>query len=219
MRQFILAILLMGFVFSLANPSAVYCEELGYEYKTIEGPDGEEGVCKLPSGQEVNAWSFFRGEVGVQYSYCMKEGYGMRTVTEESDGATYVYGACILSNGTAVPVSELMGLETGETAPEEEGAEEEAPPEEPAEEGEEAPPEETAPEEPAEEEPAEPAEEEEPAEPEETAPEEPAEEEPAEPEETAGEEEPAPAAEFPLIPVLVVVIVIAVVAYWFSTKK
>ena len=210
--------LLMGFVFSLANPSAVYCEELGYEYKTVEGPDGEEGVCKLPSGQEVNAWSFFQGKVAVQYSYCTQEGYGTTTVTEDEGNWTSEYGACILANGTAVPISELMDLETGGMVPEEgteegaeeegaeepeEGAEEEQPP---AEEEEQPPAEEEAPEETGEEEQP-PAEEEQP----------PAEEEPAAPEEP---EEAAPAeGEFPLVPAIIAIIVIVVLAYWFMLKE
>mgnify|MGYP006287954183 CR=1 FL=1 len=218
MKRLILAMLLMGFVFSLANPSAVYCEELGYEYKTVEGPDGEEGVCKLPSGQEVNAWSFFQGKVAVQYSYCTQEGYGITTVTEDEGNWTSEYGACILANGTAVPISELMDLETGGMVPEEgteegaeeegaeepeEGAEEEQPP---AEEEEQPPAEEEAPEETGEEEQP-PAEEEQP----------PAEEEPAAPEEP---EEAAPAeGEFPLVPAIIAIIVIVVLAYWFMLKE
>ncbi len=211
--------LLMGFVFSLANPSAVYCEELGYEYTTVEGPDGEEGVCKLPSGQEVSAWSFFQGKVAVQYSYCTQQGYGTTTVTEDEGNWTSEYGACILANGTAVPISELMDLEKGGVAPGEEGAEEEAPPEE-TEPEEPAPPEEEQP--PAEEEQP-PAEEEAPEEGEEEQPpaeeeQPPAEEEPAAPEEP--EEEPAQAeGEFPLIPAIIAIIVIVVLAYWFMLKE
>ncbi|MBD3389997.1 DUF333 domain-containing protein [Candidatus Micrarchaeota archaeon] len=192
MKRLILAMLLMGFVFSLANPSAVYCEELGYEYKTVEGPDGEEGVCKLPSGQEVNAWSFFQGKVAVQYSYCTQQGYGMTTVTEDEGNWTSEYGACILSNGTAVSVSELMGLETGGMVPEEGAGNEtmEEGTEEPEEEGAEEP-------------------EEEPA---------PAEEEPATAEEP--EEEPAPEeGGFPLIPAIIAIIVVVVLAYWFMLKE
>lgn len=55
-----------GFV----NPAAKYCNILGYEYK-IEKNDngGEVGFCILPNGKKVNAWDFYKGKVGQEFSY------------------------------------------------------------------------------------------------------------------------------------------------------
>ena len=42
----------------MANPSAVYCEEQGYEYKIITNPDGSQyGMCGT-----CRAWDFYNGE-------------------------------------------------------------------------------------------------------------------------------------------------------------
>ncbi|WP_217351019.1 MULTISPECIES: amidohydrolase family protein [unclassified Ruegeria] len=43
------------------NPSAVFCEESGGTYEIRDGADGgKTGICILPSGEEVDAWEFFR---------------------------------------------------------------------------------------------------------------------------------------------------------------
>ncbi len=98
--------------FGLRNPAAVYCEELGYEYITVNTDDGHRGICNL-SGTWVNAWWFLRGEVTLGHSYCEKMGYEIKTV-EDSDICSNIYSnscsVCVLDNGTEVEVSELMGL-------------------------------------------------------------------------------------------------------------
>ena len=44
----------------LPNPAAVFCEEQGGTYRTVQEPQGTRGICKLIDGREVDAWEFFR---------------------------------------------------------------------------------------------------------------------------------------------------------------
>lgn len=120
MKKILLAMFLFGFVFSIANPASVYCEELGYETVFAETEEGVAGMCRLPGGEEVDEWAFFRGEVATEYSYCVKEGYGIKTITEEMDGWTAVYAVCILEDESEVPITDLMNLSVGGAIPEEE---------------------------------------------------------------------------------------------------
>ena len=131
MKKILLAMFLFGFVFSIANPASVYCEELGYETVFAETDEGVAGMCRLPGGEEVDEWAFFRGEVAQEYSYCVKEGYGIKTITEEMDGWTAVYAVCILEDESEVPITDLMNLSVGGAISGEEpaaGTEEEAGP-------------------------------------------------------------------------------------------
>ncbi len=52
----------------LANPAAVYCQEMDYKLETRTKNDGSQHtVCIFPDGKECNQWAFFRGECGVDY--------------------------------------------------------------------------------------------------------------------------------------------------------
>jgi putative hemolysin len=44
---------------SLANPSAIYCLEQGFQYDIRDSSEGQFGVCILSDGSEVNAWEYF----------------------------------------------------------------------------------------------------------------------------------------------------------------
>ena len=130
MKKILFALVLLGFAFSIANPASVYCEKLGYKTVLVETEGGVAGMCRVAEGEEVDEWAFFRGEVAQEYSYCAKEGYGIRTVTEEMDGWEAVYAVCILDDETEVPITELMDLSVGGAIPEEPAEEEETEPEE-----------------------------------------------------------------------------------------
>ena len=110
-------VILSNSVYGLKDPSQVYCEALGYVSKIISTPDGESGVCELPTGA-VDAWKFLKGEIATEYSYCAEMGYDIKTVNNEitclhlfSDKCA----VCVLENGTEVEVTELMGLSFEET--------------------------------------------------------------------------------------------------------
>jgi putative hemolysin len=48
----------------LANPAAVYCEELGGTSVTRTAADGSQsGVCVFADGSEYDEWALYRGEV------------------------------------------------------------------------------------------------------------------------------------------------------------
>lgn len=44
----------------LANPAATYCIAQGGLYGIRDVADGQSGVCQLPDGTEIDAWTYFR---------------------------------------------------------------------------------------------------------------------------------------------------------------
>lgn len=93
---------------AMLNPAAVYCSALGYEYFTGETKKGTIGACKLPDGQVVNASRFYRGLVALEWSYCAQQGYEAKRI--ENSDICKECTACVLPDGTEVPVSRLMNL-------------------------------------------------------------------------------------------------------------
>jgi C1A family cysteine protease len=93
----------------MANPAANYASAMGYEYKVVETATGEKGVVKLPNGEEVDEWAFYRGEVGQQYSYCAKMGWHLAAKPEKDSLGTEC-ATCELSNGSKQTVSQLLDL-------------------------------------------------------------------------------------------------------------
>lgn len=63
----------------VANPAAVYCAKLGYEYKIVTSDDGgQHGVCTLSDKTECTGWNFYRGKCGQEFSYCKQQGYDLK---------------------------------------------------------------------------------------------------------------------------------------------
>jgi putative hemolysin len=49
------------------NPSAVYCQQQGYEYEIRPDEDDRQcGLCVFPDGTYCNSWAFFHGECGLE---------------------------------------------------------------------------------------------------------------------------------------------------------
>lgn len=44
----------------IANPAATYCIKIGGSYEIRNGEGGQFGVCRLPDGTEVDAWTLYR---------------------------------------------------------------------------------------------------------------------------------------------------------------
>jgi len=45
----------------LANPAAVYCDEMGYDYDIRKDAGGNEyGICIFPNGTEMDVWDLYR---------------------------------------------------------------------------------------------------------------------------------------------------------------
>jgi C1A family cysteine protease/putative hemolysin len=95
-----------------ANPAAVYCAELGYEYVIEDTPGGQRGVVVLPNGERCDAWDFYRGKCGSEFSYCARQGYATETRLITNGSFTAECAVCMSSDGEEIgTVSELMGLE------------------------------------------------------------------------------------------------------------
>ncbi len=56
------------FTATVPNPAAHYCLLHGYPYDIVDMPSGQSGTCTLPDGRSVDAWAFYRGEVGAEYA-------------------------------------------------------------------------------------------------------------------------------------------------------
>ncbi|HRZ85641.1 MAG TPA: C1 family peptidase [Candidatus Paceibacterota bacterium] len=86
---------------SIRNPSAVYCNELGYEYVINHTDMGDIGLCFIINSTNnltLNAWDFFQGKVGKEYSYCSRLGYDIITLNDGKNPYSPEYAACILKN-------------------------------------------------------------------------------------------------------------------------
>jgi putative hemolysin len=99
---------------AMVNPSALYCNALGYQYTDATGPDGSmTGYCLLPGNQSVDAWQFLQGKVSPELSYCKKQGFEVRTATDPAVcgmlGSTCA--VCVKTDGTTQEVTKMMGLD------------------------------------------------------------------------------------------------------------
>ncbi len=120
LRSFFVPFLLSIFTFSSAysdpgrgfnNPSRVYCETLGYKYGIHTDEDGNQyGVCTLPDKTSCDAWDFYRGKTGQQYSYCAKKGYGIETKSVSRESYSKEYAVCLSRSGPSqeIPMVDLM---------------------------------------------------------------------------------------------------------------
>jgi putative hemolysin len=79
----------------MANPAAIYCKELGYEYRITQTDKGEEGVCVFPDGGECEEWKFLAGKCGRERSYCAKQGLDLVTKTDGKNPLSREYAECV----------------------------------------------------------------------------------------------------------------------------
>jgi putative hemolysin len=100
---------------AMMNPSAGYCGALGYTFSTqADGQGNEVGYCTLPNGQTVSAWQFLLGQTAQEYSYCGKMGYATRIVNDSKACEMFnrqSCAACVFPNGSAMEVTQAMGLD------------------------------------------------------------------------------------------------------------
>ena len=94
----------------MANPAAVYCRELGYEYEIADTAEGQSGACIFPDGSRCNEWSFLQGKCGQGHSYCARQGYGSITKTDGKNPLSREYSVCVRGRGEIGAATELMGL-------------------------------------------------------------------------------------------------------------
>lgn len=93
-----------------ANPAAVYCEDMGYQYSLNETDEGVVGTCTFPDGTSCNEWDFFAGKCGEAYSYCAQNGYGITTETEGASSLAAEYAVCTDGSGKKVGLQEELAL-------------------------------------------------------------------------------------------------------------
>ena len=93
-----------------ADPAAVYCHELGYEYKIVDTDEGWHGICGFPDGSRCDAWRFLEGKCGQSHSYCARRGYDLLTKTDGRNPFSRAYSVCVHDKEEIGPVTELMGL-------------------------------------------------------------------------------------------------------------
>jgi len=46
----------------IANPASEYCIDNGGKLRIVDEPEGQKGICTLPSGKECEEWAYFRKE-------------------------------------------------------------------------------------------------------------------------------------------------------------
>ncbi|MFH1282159.1 MAG: C1 family peptidase [bacterium] len=86
----------------MANPAAVYCTDLGYEYKVVNDPSGQKGMCTFPDKSECDAWKFLAGQCGQEYSYCAQQGYDTITKHDGKNALSRDYAVCVTKMGVEI---------------------------------------------------------------------------------------------------------------------
>lgn len=64
---------------TLANPASNYCVGVGYKEETRDGDAGQYGVCIFSDGSECDSWDFLAGRCEADKSYCVQQGYTLKT--------------------------------------------------------------------------------------------------------------------------------------------
>lgn len=75
---------------AIADPSCVYCENLGYKC--------EDGNCIFPDGTSCPAWDFYRGKCGQSFSFCEQQGYKIENRIEDMGNWTAEYAVCVFDD-------------------------------------------------------------------------------------------------------------------------
>ncbi|MCK4665032.1 MAG: fibronectin type III domain-containing protein [Bacteroidales bacterium] len=119
MKKFTLltGLFLLTFIYLFAqkgyiNPAANFCKMMGYQYElSLDNEGNQIGICTLPDGSKVNAWDFYNGKVGNEFSYGAKFGFNTETEIVKLDGYVIERAVCItMDKGEKIriPMLELM---------------------------------------------------------------------------------------------------------------
>lgn len=63
----------------MPNPASFYCQEMGYELEMRETDQGTVGFCIFPNGAECEEWEFFEGSCYIEWSFCQRQGYTIKS--------------------------------------------------------------------------------------------------------------------------------------------
>lgn len=96
--------------YGMANPAAVYCHDLGYEYKIVDTDRGQKGICIFPDKSECEEWQFLTGKCGQEYSYCARQGYDLIVKTDGKNPFSRHYAVCVRKKKEIGSVTDLFGL-------------------------------------------------------------------------------------------------------------
>ncbi len=66
---------------NMANPSAVYCEGLGYSMENVIRNGGGDADCIFPDGSRCAQWDFLSGRCGQEFTYCKTQGFDLEEGT------------------------------------------------------------------------------------------------------------------------------------------
>jgi putative hemolysin len=94
----------------MANPAAVYCRDLGYEYSMVATDEGQYGTCILPDGSQCDEWGFLQGNCGLSHSYCARQGYDLVTKSDGKNPFSRQYTVCVHDQKEIGAATDLMGL-------------------------------------------------------------------------------------------------------------
>ncbi|GAF84466.1 unnamed protein product, partial [marine sediment metagenome] len=94
----------------MANPAAVYCRELGYQYRIVDTAEGQYGTCIFPDNGECDEWEFLQGKCGQSHSYCARQGYDLVAKTDGKNPFSREYSVCVRDQVKIGAATELMGL-------------------------------------------------------------------------------------------------------------
>jgi len=98
---------------TVSNPAATYCVMLGYQNGIQEMAGEQVSTCTMPDGTLCDAWQFFRGTCGQEFSWCAQNGYQIQNVIENNGSSTQEYAICVDADGNTIgTVAELSGLQS-----------------------------------------------------------------------------------------------------------
>ncbi len=109
MKRFLYLFFLFLFCISsyaAQDPAVLYCKELGYSIEIQEFAEGEKSICVVEE-KSFDAWDFFTGKVGKDYSFCAKKGYEILTLSDGKNSYSPDYAVCNVSD-ELIPVTDLM---------------------------------------------------------------------------------------------------------------
>lgn len=95
----------------LTNPAAAHCIDRGGFYGMRDGANGTQGMCLLPSGEEVDAWTYFRDTMFQQNQTARPEIANPAATYCIAVGGTYDISSsiCTQSDGTQIDAWRLLG--------------------------------------------------------------------------------------------------------------
>jgi len=95
---------------SMANPAAIYCRELGYDYQLVNEENGQFGQCVLPDAV-CDGWDFLNGKCGQAHNACAQQGLDTIVMKDGKNAYSREYTLCVSEDGkTSTPATTLFRM-------------------------------------------------------------------------------------------------------------